>query len=125
MKVRYLLISLLLMVSLLTVQTCYSQKKVVGYAKAIDVGNLDPILSSQRLDEWLRSGSVGLDNAIWEISDCDLKPDFSDPKYVAPLCVKVRFKRDGVAGWVIITVGTALKGVIGPPHLETVFVGSK
>ena len=34
----------------------YTSRGVVLYAKALDVTALDPTLSHQRLDEWLRSG---------------------------------------------------------------------
>jgi hypothetical protein len=90
------------------------------------VSKLDPSLSSQRLDQWLRFGPAHLDTVTWEMSDCDLKPDFSNPNYVATLCAKVRFRRGNCGGWAIITVGTFRNGISGHPHLEYIFatVGS-
>lgn len=95
-----------------------TEQRVISYAKALDVSKLDPTLSSQRLDQWLRFGPAHLDTVAWEMSDCDLKPDFSNPNYVGPLCAKVRFRRGNCGGWAIITVGTFRDGISGVPHLE-------
>src|SRR5580704_6489075 len=104
--------SILLLLSL-SAQPTFAQKpvkvteqRIISYAKALDVSKLDPSLSSQRLDQWLRFGPAHLDTVVWEMSDCDLKPDFSNPHYVGPLCAKVGFSRGSCAGWAIITVGT-------------------
>ena len=48
-----------------------------------------------------------------------------DPKYVAPLCVKVRLARDDAGGWVLITVGTFRDGIKGMPHVDHIFLGSR
>jgi hypothetical protein len=103
-----------------------TEQRIISYAKALDVSKLDPSLSSQRLDQWLQSGPAHLDTVKWEMSDCDLKPDISNPNYVAPLCAKVRFKRGSCGGWAIIRVGTFRDGIGGTPHLEYIFaaVGS-
>src|SRR5690348_4489983 len=52
----------------------YTSRGVVLYAKALDVTALDPTLSHQRLDEWLRSGAAHMMTVRWAPSDCDLKP---------------------------------------------------
>jgi hypothetical protein len=103
-----------------------TEQRIISYAKALDVSKLDPSLSSQRLDQWLRFGPAHLDTVTWEMNGCDLKPDFSNPNYVEPLCAKVRFKRGNCWGWAIITVGTFRNGISGQPHLEYIFatVGS-
>jgi hypothetical protein len=98
-----------------------TEQRVISYAKSLDVSKLDPSLSSQRLDQWLRLGPAYLDTVTWEMSDCDLKPDFSNPNYVESLCAKVRFKRGDRGGWAIITVGTFRNGISGQPHLEYIF----
>jgi hypothetical protein len=124
--------SILLLLSLSAQLTCgqktakVTEQRIISYAKALDVSKLDPSLSSQRLDQWLRFGPAHLDTVTWEMSDCDLKPDFSNPNYVAPLCAKVRFRRGNCGGWAIITVGTFRNGISGHPHLEYIFatVGS-
>jgi hypothetical protein len=127
-SVRRVHASILLLLSLLA-PLAWGQKtakateqRVISYAKALDVSKLDPTLSSQRLDEWLRLGPAHLDIVTWEMSDCDLKPDSANRNYVAPLCVKVRFQRGKCMGWAIITVGTFRDGISGTPHVEQMFV---
>jgi hypothetical protein len=103
-----------------------TEQQIISYARALDVSKLDPSLSSQRLDQWLRFGPAHLNTVTWEMSNCDLRPDFSNPNYVEPLCAKVRFKRGDCGGWAIITVGSFRNGISGHPHLEYIFatVGS-
>jgi hypothetical protein len=101
----------------------YTKQQVVSYSKALDVAKLDPTLTSQRLDQWLQSGPAHVEKVTWETSDCDLMPP-PDPKYVAPLCVKVRFTRRNAGGWILIKVGTFRDGISGAPHLESMLTGS-
>ena len=122
MNSRWLMIVLILLPSSLTANTRYTEKQVVRYAKSLDVATLDATLSSQRLDEWLRSGPAHLEKVTWEIS-CDLK-DPQTPNGDPPMCVKVRIFRGNVAGWIIITVGTFRAGMRGDPHLDHIFVVS-
>jgi hypothetical protein len=123
MKPQWLMIALLLVPSSLIAQARYTEQQVVNYGKALDVAKLDPTLSSQRLDEWLRSGPAHLYKITWEMSDCDLMGS-DDPKYVAPLCVKVRLARGDAGGWVLITIGTFRDGIKGTPHVDQIFLGS-
>jgi len=116
LKARSLIIVLLVLPCSLTAKTRYTAQQVVKHAKSLDVATLDPTLSSQRLDEWLRSGPAHLDMVTWEMSDCDLK--FS-PK----LCVTVRFSRRGSGGKMLIAVGTFRDGITGTPHFEYMMVG--
>ena len=120
-----MVIVLLLFLCTLTAQAGYTAREVVRYAKALDVAKLDPTLSSQRLDAWLRSGPPDIDTVMCRISNCDLRPDFSDPNYIAPLCVKIRFRRAGVAGWIIIRIGTFRNGINGAPYVEDIIVVSE
>ena len=101
----------------------HAENETVGYAKSLDVTTLDPTLSSQRLDKWLRVGPAHLKEVRWRQSDCDLKPDTSNPNYDAPLCVNVMFKRDTAGGNLLISVGTTRKGISGPPQLIRILVG--
>ena len=103
-----------------------TEQRIISYTKALDVSKLDPSLPSHRLDQWLRFGPAHLDTVTWEMSECDLMPDFSNRHYVAPLCAKVRFRRGNCGGRAIITVGTFRDGISGAPHLEYIFatVGS-
>lgn len=124
---RRIHVSVLLLLSLSARLTCgqgtakVSEQRIISYAKALDVSKLDPSLSSQRLDQWLRFGPAHLDTVTWEMSDCGLMPDVSNPNYIAPLCAKVRLRRGNCAGWAIITIGTFRNGISGHPHLEYIF----
>jgi hypothetical protein len=120
MNTRWLMIVLMVVPSTLTANALFTEKQVVAYAKALDVAKLDATLSSQRFDEWLRSGPAHIETAIWEVGGCDLK----DPPNPAPLCVKIRLTRGNAGGWLIIKVGTFREGIKGVPHLEQIFIGS-
>ncbi|MFZ0978947.1 MAG: hypothetical protein WAN23_06030 [Candidatus Acidiferrales bacterium] len=122
-KARWLAVALLLVPSPSTAKTHYTKQQVVNYAKALDVAKLDPTLPSRRLDEWLQSGPAHLYKITWEVNGCDLMGS-DDPKYVAPLCVKIRFARVDAGGWVLITVGTFRDGIKGTPHVDQIFLGS-
>ena len=122
---RFISIAVLLIPSVtLTAKQRFTAQQVVRYAKALDVTKLDSTLPSQRLDEWLRLGPAHVDSVQWEMSDCDLKPDSSDPNHDAPLCAKVRFVRGTGRGWLIIRVGTFRDGIRGAPSLDYIFIDS-
>jgi len=122
MKARWPIIALLLAAASSSAKAPFTEQQVVTYAKAIDVAKLDPTLPSQRLDKWLQSGPSHLDTVTWEMSDCDLKTvDSWD--YGAPLCVKVRFRRGNMGGWMIIRIGTFRGGMNHAPQLVYVFAG--
>jgi len=118
MKAQWLMAVLMLVSSSLMAKQHVTEQQVISYAKALDVAKLDPALPPQRLDKWLRSAPAHVDTVTWEMGDCDLKPDFSNPNYVAPLCAKVSFRRGNCGGWALITVGTFRDGISGTPHLE-------
>lgn len=96
----------------------YTEKDVVRYGKALDVARLDPVLHSQRLDEWLRSGPAHLDIVQFHMSDCGVKPDPGNRDYDGPLCLRFNFARGSVGGWGNITVGTLRKGISGVAQLR-------
>ena len=122
---RFVAITILLMpLGILTAKQRVTAQQVVRYVKALDVTKLDSTLPSQRLDEWLRLGPAHIESEQWEMSDCDLKPDASDPNGVAPLCAKVRFVRGNAKGWLIIRVGTFRDGIRGTPTLDYIFIDS-
>jgi hypothetical protein len=113
-------VSLLPILPLLFAASCIAQrplteKEAVDYAKAIDVKTLDPTLSSQRLDQWLKSGSPHVDSLRW-LSDetCDNKA-FGDEEF--PRCVRIEFARGGQSGYFLVLIGTRKKGILGPPRL--------
>jgi hypothetical protein len=122
MRAQWLMVVLMLVPSSLLSKQHFTEQQVISYTKALDVSKLDPALPSQRLDQWLRFGPPHLDTTAWEMSDCDLKPDSSNPNYVAPLCAKVRFQRGKCKGWAIIAVGTYRDGISGTPHVQQMFV---
>ncbi len=101
------------------------EKKIIDYAKAIEVVRLDPTLPTKPLEEWLRKGPAGVEKLKWSVSDCDLKPDHVEPAEGYPLCVKVRFQRGHVAGWAIVTVGTIARGIVEPPRFDYATVSAR
>jgi hypothetical protein len=120
LNTRWMMIVLMSVPALLNANAYYTQKQVISYAKAIDVAKLDPSLSSQPLDEWLRSGQAHIETAIWEVGGCDLK----NPPNPAPLCVQIRLKRGNAGGWLIVKVGAYREGIKGLPRLEQIFIGA-
>jgi hypothetical protein len=105
-------------------QPAYSEKAVLKYARGLDVSKLDPALSSQRLEVWLKSGPPHAHEVTWRLSDCDLKLNGEKPRNQQPLCVRFGFRRGTIGGWGIVTVGTVAKGVEGTPHFENAQVAS-
>jgi hypothetical protein len=116
MKTYSLLMLLLLCTSSSSAQRLVTEKEAVAYAKTIDVKTLDPSLSSQSLDDWLRSGPPHAELLVWVLAyTCDLKPDDSNTDY--PLCVKIRIGRGGQFGEFLVEIGTDSKGIAGVPRL--------
>lgn len=108
-------LSLLVASSSLAQQLPYTEKQVIAYAKAIDVKTLDPLLPSERLEDWLRSGLPRAHKLTWIVEDtCWIKP-FKDEDY--PLCVKIEVSRNDQWAWFLVQIGTWHKGIVGPPKL--------
>jgi hypothetical protein len=103
-----------------------ADKEKLDYARNLDVHQLDPMLSPMRLEDWLRSGPAGIGKLNWRTSpSCDLKdpPPLSADKDDWATCVKFVFAYRGASkspAYVegLITVGTARKGITGPPRFE-------
>jgi len=102
-----------------------TETDVIAYAKQIDVAKLDSTLQTQPIEEWLRSGPMRADRLDWQVSDCDVKPDYKEPSKGYPLCAKIVFQRERVSGWIIINVGTKRQGVAGPPRFESAVATTK
>ena len=119
----WLMVVLLSVPSASTANAHYTKQQVISHAKALNVAKLDSGLTSQRLDQWLQSGPAHVEKVTWKMSDCDLMPP-PDPKYVAPLCVKVYFTRPNAGGWIMVRIGTFRDGIIGAPHFEGMLIGS-
>jgi hypothetical protein len=117
-----LLVTLLLIHNVLSlaqqrsaVKAPYTEQQVIAYAKALDVHQLDPSLSSQPLDEWLRSGPSHVEHLEWELDEtCQIHP-FGNGDY--PLCAMARLWRGARYGQLLVLLGTMKKGIIGPPRL--------
>jgi len=94
-----------------------TEKKDVAYVKAIDVKTLDPLLPSQGLEDWLKSGPPHTDFVNWMLDDtCDIHPGFNiETDY--PRCVRIAFRRGGQSGYFLVLIGTLKKGIIGAPQL--------
>ena len=66
------------------------RKRIVHTVERVPASVVDPELPSTGLATWIRQ-TLGNEATIdWDISDCDLKPDFSQPPDTFPLCVGVR-----------------------------------
>lgn len=102
----------------------YNKETAVRYAKNLDVARLDANLPSQRLEDWLTSGTPRVDEVQWRMNGCDLKSGNHEPKDRQPLCVRFGFRRGGVGGRGVITIGTVLKGIDGPARFEYAQVAS-
>jgi hypothetical protein len=92
------------------------EARVVDYAKAIDVTQLDSSLPSQSLDEWLRLGPPRLEVLQWGNDNCELKPDYPAPPEGYPVCARIAFRRGRVGGWMLVRVGTTRDGIVEPPR---------
>lgn len=118
MKACFLAMLSLLAPSFTLAQRLYTEEQVIEYAKAIDVHVLDRTLPSQRLEDWLQTGSPHGQKLNWRVADtCDLKPDDTSVDY--PLCAKISLVRGGEAGEFLIQVGTTKKGIAGNPQLDS------
>jgi hypothetical protein len=100
-------------------------KEEVAFAKAIDVRQLDPSLSSQRLEDWLGSGFLHASNIEWNGLRCNIK----EGQYGATrdaegrLCATVSFQRGNATAR--INVATSGRGAGGPVKLTYLEVQDK
>jgi hypothetical protein len=92
------------------------EARVVGFAKTIDVTQLDLSLPSRSLDEWLRVGPPHLETLQWRKDNCELKPDYPEPPEGYPVCARIGFRRGRVGGWILLRVGTTQHGIVEPPR---------
>src|SRR3954447_258077 len=102
-----------------------AEHAIVSQAKQLDVAKLDPALKPQLLEDWLRHGPARVETLQWDVSDCDLKPDYPEPAAGYPLCVKAAFQRERVSGWLLVIVGTKRKGITEPPRFGSALVSSR
>jgi hypothetical protein len=114
----FLVLLLLLFSSSAVSDQSVTKKDVVDYARAIDVSRLDPVLSPERLDEWLSDGPAHLETVNWQMSDCEINVNPAD---LQPLCAKLDFKRGPSVGYAMIIIGTFRDGITGTPRLNYIF----
>jgi hypothetical protein len=99
--------------------------KEEAFAKALDVHQLDPLLPSQRIDDWLKADVLHVDHVEWRALGCNI----TEGRYGATLnpeaglCAAVSFQRGNT--FVEIKVGNGAKGISGAPRLEYMKVNDK
>jgi hypothetical protein len=98
-----------------------SRKRVIAYAKSLDVKQLDPSLSSERLDRFLARSLAGV-SLRWVSSDCENKPPTFPRPPDTPLCASVFGSLHGRGLRLHIVVGTHARPVSGTPHLEKLYL---
>jgi hypothetical protein len=98
-----------------------SRRRVIAYAKSLDVKKLDPSLSSERLDGFLRRAlpSVPL---RWVSSDCENKPPSFPRPADTPLCASVFANIGGRGLRLHIVVGTHSQPISGTPRIEKLYL---
>jgi hypothetical protein len=97
----------------------------VAFAKALDVHQLYPSLPSQRLEEWLKSGSPHGEAIEWRALQCNIKEGQDGATRIPEgrLCAVVWFQRGNARA--TIRVASAGKDGSGSPKLEFMGVRDK
>lgn len=97
----------------------------VAFAKALDVHQLDPSLPPQRLEDWLKSGSLRVNHIQWDPLQCNIKEgrDGATREPEGRLCASVWFQRGNARAR--INVSTLVKGNPGPPQVTYIGVQDK
>jgi hypothetical protein len=100
-------------------------KEEVAFAKALDVHQLDPPLPSQRLEDWLKSGSLHVNHVEWNAGGCNIKEgqDGATREPAGRLCAGAWFQRGNARA--DIHVSTVGKGNPGPPEVTYIGVQDK
>jgi hypothetical protein len=99
-------------------QSSSRDKRMIKYAKNLQVSKLDSSLPKQRVETWLQS-LVGAKTVVaWEINDCGAQSGVrgSDSHINPPLCAEVQAKLPNERQ-VIVTfvIGTHKAGIKGSP----------
>jgi len=102
-----------------------ASRQEITFAKALDVHQLDPLLPSQRLENWLSSAPVHVDHVDWRAFGCNITEDRygATPNPEGGLCAEVWFQRGNA--FVEIKVSNHGKGIPGAPGLEYMKVNDK
>jgi hypothetical protein len=101
-------------------QSSARDKRMIRYARNLQVSKLDSALPKQRLETWLQS-LVGAKTVInWEINDCGAQSGIrgDDSHINPPLCAEAQAKLSGERQIIIsIVVGTHKAGIKGTPDV--------
>ncbi len=102
-----------------------ASKEEIIFAKALDVHRLDPLLPSQRLEDWLRGDALHVNHVDWSALGCNITegPYGATPNPEGGLCAAVSFQRGNA--FVEIKVSNRGKGISGAPRLEYMKVNDK
>ncbi|HSY03035.1 MAG TPA: hypothetical protein VK819_12805 [Acidobacteriaceae bacterium] len=103
----------------------------VAFAKALDVHQLDPLLPSQSLEDWLKYGSLHVSHIQWDGLKCNIKEGGyrKERQYLVThepdgrLCASVWFQRGNAL--TRINVSTFVKGKSVPPEVTYIGVADK
>jgi len=117
-KVPAIIAVVLLLFNLALPQSRARDRRIIGFARNLDVARLDRRLKRQPFEKWLKS-VIGTRAAIeWEVDDCgeqDGNP--SNPmNRNPPLCANARTKMaDGNELGIALAVGSHKSGISGRP----------
>jgi hypothetical protein len=77
-----------------------ASQEEIAFAKNLDVHQLDSSLPPQRLEDWLKSGSLKLDGVDWHAGGCNITEghDGAVPKPEGGLCAWIWFRRGNASG---------------------------
>jgi hypothetical protein len=100
-------------------------RKMIDYAKAIPVSQLDPELPDTPFERWLIKEAGEGAQITWEVNDCgEQTGEAEDAERDFPVCVEADARlRDKRVIVVSIAVGTYEKGISGKPVTWWITVG--
>jgi hypothetical protein len=95
-----------------------ASKEEITFAKALDVHQLDPLLPSENLEDWLRAHALHVDHVEWIALRCNITEGRygATPNPEGGRCAEVLFQRGNA--FVEIKVSNHGKGIPGAPKLE-------
>jgi hypothetical protein len=102
-----------------------ASEEEIAFAKALDVHQLDPLLPSQRFEDWLTADAIHVNHIDWGALKCNITEGQygAAPNPEGGLCATVSFQRSNA--FVEIRVSNRGKGISGTPSLEYMKVSDK
>lgn len=96
-------------------------RQLVARIRRLPANALDPSQPAVPLERWLEETIPSLSPQEWDISDCDLKPNFAESSDVWPLCIVARVSPDpgGFGIRLHILVGTYGRGALCNPSVHS------